>query len=64
MAGIPEAMATGQEFVGGPPWSLTPIASVIAGEAEDDMACARVERKFECADFVVGRQPAVANLNC
>jgi hypothetical protein len=43
---------------------LTPIASEIAGEAEGDMACARVERKFECADFVVGRQSAVANLNC
>jgi hypothetical protein len=63
-AGIPKAMEIGPEFVGGPPWSLTPISSVIAEEAEDDMACARVEPKFECADFVVGRQPAVANLNC
>jgi hypothetical protein len=62
-ARIPEAMATGPVFVGGPPWSLTHIASVIAGEAEDDMAFARVERKFECAEFVVGRQPAIANLN-
>jgi hypothetical protein len=63
-AGIPKAMATGQEFVGEQPFSLTPIASVIARKAVDDMACARPQRICERVDFVVDQQPAAANLNC
>jgi hypothetical protein len=59
-AGIPEAMATGQAFLERPPWSLSPTASVIAGEAEDNMAYARLQHKCKIADFAVGRQPAVA----
>jgi hypothetical protein len=62
--GIPKAMATGPQFVRRPPWSLSPTASVVAGRAEDDMVHARLQRKWELADFAVGRQPAVANLNC
>jgi hypothetical protein len=45
-------------------WSLSPTASILAGEAEGDMAYARIQRKCELADFAVGRQPAVADLNC
>jgi hypothetical protein len=63
-AGLLEGMATGSEFVEGPPRSLSPTASVIAGEAGDDTTYARLQHKCEVADFAVGRQPAIANLNC
>jgi hypothetical protein len=59
-AGVLDAMATGPEFVGGPPWSLSTTASVLAKEVEDDMVHARLPRKCELADLAVGRQPSVA----